>query len=78
MSAKSGLLSIVCIQLGPRKLSVIRSSLVAAKQRLLKYYSDCDAVGTKVSVCHRQGGHESGVVGKRGSIVILFTFLVCF
>ena len=78
MSAKSGLLSIVCIQLGPRKLSVIRSSGVATKQRFLKYYSDSDAVGTKVSVRHRQGGRESGVVGKRGSTVVLFTFLVCF
>ena len=34
MSAKSGLLSIVCIQLGLRKLSVIQSSGVSAIQRL--------------------------------------------
>ena len=45
MSAESGLLSIVCIQLGPQKLSVIRSSGVSvirssgvsAIQGLLKY-----------------------------------------
>ena len=34
MSAKSGLLSVVCVQLGPRKLSIIRSSGVSAIQRL--------------------------------------------
>ena len=33
----SGLLSIVCVQLGPQKLSVIRSSGVSAVQGLLKY-----------------------------------------
>ena len=35
MSAKSGSLSIACIQLGPRKLSVIWSSGVSAIQGLL-------------------------------------------
>ena len=40
MSAKSGSLSIVCVQLGPRKLSVIRSSGVSAIQELLKYWSE--------------------------------------
>ena len=39
MSAKSGSLSIACVQLGPRKLSVIRSSGVSAIQGLLKYGS---------------------------------------
>ena len=34
MSAKSGSLSIACVQLGPRKLSVIRSSGVSAIQGL--------------------------------------------
>ena len=37
MSAKLGSFSIVCIQLGPRKLSIIQSSRVSAIQRLLKY-----------------------------------------
>ena len=36
-SAKSGSLSIVRVQLGPRKLSIIRSSGVSAVQGLLKY-----------------------------------------
>ena len=30
-----------------------------------------DAVGTKVSACHRQGGRSSEVVVKRGSTVSL-------
>ena len=37
MSAKSGLLSIVRIQLGLRKLSVVRSSGVSDVHGLLKY-----------------------------------------
>ena len=40
MSAISGSLSIVCVQLGPRKLSIIRSREVATIQRLLKYWSE--------------------------------------
>ena len=40
MSTKLGSLSIVCIQLGPRKLAVVRSREVAAKQGVLKYYSE--------------------------------------
>ena len=74
MSAKSGLLSIVCVQLGPRKLSIIRTREVAAKQGFLKYSNTIlngNAVGTKVSVRHRLGGHESGVFVKRGSTVQL-------
>ena len=35
ISAKSGSLSIVCIQLGPLKLSIIRSNGVSAIQGLL-------------------------------------------
>ena len=37
---KSGSLSVACIQLGPRKLSVIRSSGVSAIQGLLQYWSE--------------------------------------
>ena len=37
VSAKSGSLSMVCVQLGQRKLSVIRSSGVSAIEGLLKY-----------------------------------------
>ena len=40
MSAKSGWLCIVCIQLGLRNLSVIRSSGVSAIEGLLKYRSE--------------------------------------
>ena len=37
VSAKLGSLSIVCVQLGPQKLSVILSSGVSTIQGLLKY-----------------------------------------
>ena len=40
MSTKLGSLSIVCIQLGLQKLSVIRSSGVSTIQGLLKYRSE--------------------------------------
>ena len=40
MSAKSGSLSIACVQLGPQKLSIIWSSGVSTIQGLLKYWSD--------------------------------------
>ena len=40
MFAELGLLSIVCVQLGPRKLSVIRNSGVSTIQELLKYSSE--------------------------------------
>ena len=40
MSTKPGSLSIVCVQSGPRKLSVTRSSGVSAIQGLLKYWSE--------------------------------------
>ena len=39
MSAKSGSLSIVCVPLGPQKMSVVQSSGVSAIQGLLKYRS---------------------------------------
>ena len=37
VAAKSGSLSIACVQLGLQKLSIIRSSGVSAIQGLLKY-----------------------------------------
>ena len=46
MSAKSGLLSIACVQLGLRKLSVIRSSGVSTIQGLLKYEVNGRVIGT--------------------------------
>ena len=46
MSTKSGSLSIVCIQLGPRKLSIIRSSGVSAIQGLLSNEVNGRTVGT--------------------------------
>ena len=65
MSAKSGSLSIACVQLGPRKLSVIRSSGVSAIQGLL----NGRAVGTFRIVCYIVGVHYSGVSVNRGSPV---------
>jgi len=41
------------------------------KQGFLSTILNGIAVGTKVSVCYRQSGHESGVVVKRGSTVLL-------
>ena len=63
MSTKSGSLSIACVQLGPRKLSVIRNSGVSAIQRLLKYGR---TVGTLRYIV---GVRCSGVSVKPGSIV---------
>ena len=46
MSAKSGSLSITCVQLGPQKLSVIRSSGVSAIQGCLSINVNGRTVGT--------------------------------
>ena len=68
MSAKSRSLSIACVQLGPRKLSIIRGSRVSTIQGLPKVNGR--AVGTFrivryiVSVCY------SGVSVKWGSTVL--------
>ena len=43
-------------------MAVVQNREVAAKQGFPMYYSDRDAVGTKVSGRYRQGGHLSGVV----------------
>ena len=45
---------------------------MAAKQGLSTILNS-DAVGTEVSVCHRQGGCSSEVVVMRGYTVIQFT-----
>ena len=66
MSTKSGSLSIACVQLGPRKLSIIRSSGVSDIQGLLKYGR---AVGTFRIVRYIMGVLYSGVSVKRGSTV---------
>ena len=66
MSAKSGSFSIACVQLGPRKLSVIRSSGVSAIQGLLKYGR---AIGTFKIVLYIVGVRYSGVSVKRGSTI---------
>ena len=68
VSAKSGSLSIVCIQLGPWKLAIIWSREVAAKQGFL----NGNTVRTKVSVRYRQGGRKSAVAVKRGSTIPIF------
>ena len=46
ISTKSGSLSIVCVQLGPLKLSVIRSNGVSAIQGLLSIEVNGRTVGT--------------------------------
>ena len=46
MSAKSGSLSIASVQLGPRKLSIIRSSEVSAIQGLLSIEANGRTIGT--------------------------------
>ena len=56
MSAKLGSLSIACVQLGPRKLSVIRSR---EGDREASTILNGDAVET--SVRHRQGGRSSAI-----------------
>ena len=71
MSTKLGLLSIVCIQLGPWKLSVIQSSGVSAFQGLLKYWNG-RTVGTFRIVCYIVGVCCWGVSVKQG-----FTVLSC-
>ena len=58
------MLSIVFVQLEPQKLAAIRSGEVAVKHGTIL---NGDAVGTKVSVRHRQGGHSSEEGVKRGS-----------
>ena len=71
MSTKLGLLSIVCVQLGPQSHSLYRVERWLRNRGFLSTtILNGDAVGTKVSVCHRQGGRESGVVVKRGSTVL--------
>ena len=56
MSAKSGSLSHACVQLEPRKLSVIRSSRVSAIQGLLiSIEVNGRAVGTFRIVCYIRG-----------------------
>ena len=76
MSAKSGSLSIACVQLGPRKLSVIWSSEVSAIQGsaiqgLLKYYSEWkDSRDFQNCPLYRGCPRFSGVSVKRGSIVL--------
>ena len=69
MSAKSGSLSIACVQLGPRKLSVIQSSEVSAIQGCLNIEVNGRAIGTFRIVCYIVGVRYSGVSVKRGSTV---------
>ena len=58
MCAKSELLSIASIQLGPRKLSVIRSSWVSGIQGLVKYRIEYGrTVETFRIVCYIVGVH---------------------
>ena len=45
------------------------------KRSFLSTILNGDAVGTKVSVRHRQGGRSSGVVIKRGSTVHVGYFI---
>ena len=69
MYAKSGSLSIAYVQLGPRKLSVIRSSGVSAVQGCLSIAVNGRAVGTFRNVRYIVGVRYSAVSVKRGSTV---------
>ena len=69
MSAKLGLLSIACIQLGPRKLSVIRSSGVLLFRGCLSIEVNGRTVGTFRIVRYIVGVCFSRVFVKRGSTV---------
>ena len=73
MSAKSGLLSIACVQLGPRKLPVIRSSGVSLFRGCLSIEVSGRAVGTFRIVRYIVGVRYSGVSVKRGSTVYYIT-----
>ena len=68
MSAKSGSLSIACVQLGPRKLSVIQSSGVSAIQGL-SIEVNGRAIRTFRIVHYIMDIRYSGVSVKRGSTV---------
>ena len=50
---------------------------MAAKQGVFMYYSNRDAIGTKVSGRNRQGGRLSGVAVKRGSTVVFGSVTLC-
>ena len=70
MSAKSGSLSIACVQFGPQKLSVIQSSGVSGIQGL-RIEVNGRTVRTFRIVRYIMGVHFSGVSVKRGSTVLL-------
>ena len=74
MSAKSESLSIVCVQLSCPLYGVERWPRGTG---FLSTILNGDAVGTKVSVHHRQGGRSSEVVVKRGSTVVTVQYLLC-
>ena len=74
MCANSGSLSIACLRLGPRKLSVIRSSGVSAIQGLLLSIEvNGRAIRTFRIVRYIVGVRYSGVSVKRGSTVFKST-----
>ena len=78
MSTKSGSLSIACVQLGPRKLTVIRSSGVSAVQGCLNIEVNGRTVGTSRIVLYHgcMGVRFSGVSVKRGSTVQMSKLLI--
>ena len=69
MPAKSGSLSIACIQLGLQKLSVIRSSGCPLFRGCLSIEVNERTVGTFRIVCYIVGVHCSGVSIKWSSTV---------
>ena len=69
MSAKLGSLSVACVQLGLRKLSVRLSSRVSTIQGLLSIEVNGRTVGTFRIVRYIMGVRFSGVSVKRGSTV---------
>ena len=64
-------MSIACVQLGPRKLSVIRSSGVSAIQGCLSIEVNGRAVRTFIIVRYIVGVRYSGVSVKRGSTILV-------
>ena len=68
-SVKLGLLSTACVQLGPLKLSVIRSSGMSTFRGCLSIEVNGRTVGTFIIVRYIMGVRFSGVSVKRDSTV---------
>ena len=78
MSAKLGSLCIVCVQLGPRKLSVIRSSGASLFRGCLIIEVNGRTVGTFRIVRYIVGVRFSGVSVERGSTVDIYLCITVY